>query len=159
TTADRDAPTPGAPADSRRAGPVGGQRVGTRAPRSRLVGSAGVGSPAETTRRLGHSGAHPPAVRDTRTPPHTEGRSPAQRRSSPDVDANNAASPAEGVSSIVNHSSVDHSIVDAYLDHLAVERGLAANTIAAYRRDLQRYVRFLAAAGAPFPSVDERLVT
>jgi integrase/recombinase XerD len=34
-----------------------------------------------------------------------------------------------------------------YLDHLTVERGLAAHTIAAYRRDLQRYASTLAAAG------------
>lgn len=37
--------------------------------------------------------------------------------------------------------------VRAYLDHLAVERGLAANTLASYRRDLQRYQEFLAGAG------------
>jgi integrase/recombinase XerD len=36
-------------------------------------------------------------------------------------------------------------IVRAYLDHLAVERGVAANTLASYRRDLGRYVEFLAA--------------
>jgi len=34
-------------------------------------------------------------------------------------------------------------IVTAYLDHLAVERGLAGNTTAAYRRDLTRYVGHL----------------
>jgi integrase/recombinase XerD len=34
-----------------------------------------------------------------------------------------------------------------YLDHLAVERGLAANTLSSYRRDLRRYVAFLDAAG------------
>ncbi|WP_458173831.1 site-specific tyrosine recombinase XerD [Modestobacter lacusdianchii] len=34
-----------------------------------------------------------------------------------------------------------------YLDHLTVERGLAANTIASYRRDLRRYAEFLAAGG------------
>lgn len=33
--------------------------------------------------------------------------------------------------------------VDDYLQHLSIERGLAANTLAAYRRDLQRYADFL----------------
>ena len=32
---------------------------------------------------------------------------------------------------------------ERYLDHLAVERGLSAHTLTAYRRDLQRYVSFL----------------
>ncbi len=34
--------------------------------------------------------------------------------------------------------------VHDYLQHTAVERGLALNTVAAYRRDLERYGRFLA---------------
>ncbi|MGS0684656.1 site-specific tyrosine recombinase XerD [Nakamurella sp. GG22] len=34
-----------------------------------------------------------------------------------------------------------------YLDHLAVERGVARNTLLSYRRDLQRYLMFLAASG------------
>lgn len=34
--------------------------------------------------------------------------------------------------------------VTEYLDHLVVERGLAANTMAAYRRDLNRYLTYLA---------------
>ena len=34
-----------------------------------------------------------------------------------------------------------------YLDHLTVERGLAAHTLEAYRRDLQRYAATLAAGG------------
>jgi integrase/recombinase XerD len=38
-------------------------------------------------------------------------------------------------------------VVSGYLDHLTVERGLAANTIASYRRDLRRYAEFLQAAG------------
>jgi len=37
------------------------------------------------------------------------------------------------------------AVARRYLEHLTVERGLADNTLAAYRRDLQRYVGFLAA--------------
>ena len=37
--------------------------------------------------------------------------------------------------------------VRTYLDHLAVERGLAANTLASYRRDLRRYLGYLDQAG------------
>jgi integrase/recombinase XerD len=37
--------------------------------------------------------------------------------------------------------------VRTYLDHLSVERGVAANTLASYRRDLRRYREFLDAAG------------
>jgi len=40
----------------------------------------------------------------------------------------------------------------AYLDHMAVERGLAGNTLAAYRRDLSRYVTFLTARGRVSPA-------
>ncbi len=34
--------------------------------------------------------------------------------------------------------------ISIYLDHLAVERGLATNTLLSYRRDLKRYAEFLA---------------
>lgn len=41
--------------------------------------------------------------------------------------------------------------LEAYLAHLTVERGLSANTLAAYRRDLGRYVAFLDARGRTVP--------
>ncbi|MDO3648291.1 site-specific tyrosine recombinase XerD [Nocardia mangyaensis] len=37
--------------------------------------------------------------------------------------------------------------IDAYLDHLTVERGAARNTLGAYRRDLARYLSFLTDLG------------
>lgn len=37
--------------------------------------------------------------------------------------------------------------VQGYLDHLAIERGVAANTLSSYRRDLRRYTEFLAGRG------------
>ncbi len=39
-----------------------------------------------------------------------------------------------------------------YLDHLTVERGAAHNTLLSYRRDLRRYVAFLAARGIDDPA-------
>jgi integrase/recombinase XerD len=42
-------------------------------------------------------------------------------------------------------------VVSGYLDHLAVERGLAVNTLGAYRRDLRRYVDFLRERGLDDP--------
>lgn len=47
-------------------------------------------------------------------------------------------------------SAIERGITD-YLQHMGVERGLAANTLAAYRRDLARYSRYLAAAGCARP--------
>ena len=41
----------------------------------------------------------------------------------------------------------------AYRDHLAVERGLAPNSLAAYGRDLRRYQEFCASRG--ITSVDQ----
>jgi integrase/recombinase XerD len=39
------------------------------------------------------------------------------------------------------------AVVRSYLDHLAVERGVATNTLTSYRRDLNRYLDHLAALG------------
>jgi integrase/recombinase XerD len=52
------------------------------------------------------------------------------------------------------------SVARAFLDHLAVERGAAANTLGSYRRDLARYEQFLAARGtASIPEVTEGDIT
>ncbi|MGI8336151.1 site-specific tyrosine recombinase XerD [Actinomadura scrupuli] len=42
------------------------------------------------------------------------------------------------------------SAVRGYLDHLAVDRGLAENTLSSYRRDLRRYAAVLAERGRQF---------
>jgi len=41
--------------------------------------------------------------------------------------------------------------VDRYLRHVSIERGLSANTVAAYRRDLGAYLAVLAARGVTTP--------
>jgi integrase/recombinase XerD len=49
--------------------------------------------------------------------------------------------------------------VQRYLDHLAVERGLSVNTLAAYKRDLNRYLAFLDKRGVKtLKAIDEGTV-
>ncbi|MEE2569543.1 site-specific tyrosine recombinase XerD [Pseudarthrobacter sp. J64] len=48
-------------------------------------------------------------------------------------------------------TAVDHAVGD-YLQHMGVERGLAANTLSAYRRDLSRYAAYLREQGCTEPS-------
>lgn len=43
-------------------------------------------------------------------------------------------------------------LVRSYLDHLTVERGASPNTVAAYRRDLAKYIAFLAGRGIDDPA-------
>ncbi|WP_061300216.1 site-specific tyrosine recombinase XerD [Herbidospora cretacea] len=43
--------------------------------------------------------------------------------------------------------SSPEAVLTSYLAHLAVERGLSANTLASYRRDLRRYVDHLSSRG------------
>lgn len=47
-------------------------------------------------------------------------------------------------------TAIDQAI-SGYLSHLQVERGLAENTLASYRRDLRRYREFLAKRGRQTP--------
>ncbi len=50
--------------------------------------------------------------------------------------------------------------VSAYLAHIAVERGLSPHTVAAYRRDLERYCSFLTDRGAnDLAEVDEATIS
>ncbi|GAB3539687.1 site-specific tyrosine recombinase XerD [Arthrobacter tecti] len=63
---------------------------------------------------------------------------------------------AEGVQTPVQdelQTTVPGRLMGEYLQHMLVERGLSANTLAAYRRDLLRYQRFLTAQDAH--SIDE----
>lgn len=46
-------------------------------------------------------------------------------------------------------------VLGEYFAHLAVERGMSENTLAAYRRDLERYAAFLEARGLAFDEVRE----
>ena len=55
-------------------------------------------------------------------------------------------------------SSLD-TVTGEYLDYLAVERGLARNTIAAYRRDLTTYCSYLERAGVEsFEGVNRQII-
>jgi integrase/recombinase XerD len=50
-------------------------------------------------------------------------------------------------SQAITRKRAPETVVRGYLDHLAVERGAAANTLASYRRDLNRYLDYLAGRG------------
>src|SRR4029453_4008420 len=43
-------------------------------------------------------------------------------------------------------------LIQTYLDHLTVERGMSRHTVAAYRRDLNRYADYLAERCVSAPS-------
>lgn len=51
------------------------------------------------------------------------------------------------------------SDIGQYLDHLAIERGLSKNTLAAYRRDLGKYTAYLESRGlSEFAKIDSGVV-
>ncbi|WP_426766734.1 site-specific tyrosine recombinase XerD [Pseudarthrobacter sp. 1G09] len=85
------------------------------------------------------AGMAPPAETTLTATPKSE---PA-----PAVEAAPAAEPGKAAAA---PTRIDRGVTD-YLQHMGVERGLAANTLAAYRRDLARYSRYLAGAGCQQP--------
>ena len=68
-----------------------------------------------------------------------------------DVLANEPAVSARAVAPGRPVTAIDRAMTD-YLQHMGVERGLAANTLAAYRRDLARYGSHLARSGRQRPA-------
>jgi integrase/recombinase XerD len=70
--------------------------------------------------------------------------------------ATTAATPAEGqAEQRVNRALTRHA--ERFLEHLAVERGVAPNTVVAYRRDLRLYLAYLMEHGLSDPKkVGER---
>jgi integrase/recombinase XerD len=51
----------------------------------------------------------------------------------------------------VHHREADEALIDAFLDTLWMERGLSANTLSAYRSDLQGFATWLAVRGLYLP--------
>ena len=47
------------------------------------------------------------------------------------------------ITALGSHPLAPARVVASYLDHLSVERGVAANTLLSYRRDLGRYLEYL----------------
>lgn len=74
-------------------------------------------------------------------------RHPRARDGAP---ARNARRPPPGRCPVADPGAMSLALTEAladYLNHVRAERGLSANTVAAYRRDLNRYVGFLAGRG------------
>jgi integrase/recombinase XerD len=64
------------------------------------------------------------------------------------------------IAALGSRSLAPARVVASYLDHLAVERGVAANTLLSYRRDLGRYQEYLDLRGvSSLEAVDAPLVS
>jgi integrase/recombinase XerD len=70
---------------------------------------------------------------------------------SPDTAVPKLADDAETAPPERPRTAIDRGVTD-YLQHMGVERGLAANTLSAYRRDLARYSAYLAGQGLSSPA-------
>src|SRR6478735_6552735 len=88
-------------------------------------GGGGAGTASRTGRAVNPSLA-PPEPEPANAPETTNAPEPA-----------NAPAPSAELAAALR----------GYLDHLAVERGVARNTLLSYRRDLQRYLQFLTLSG------------
>jgi len=76
------------------------------------------------------------------------------------VTSTGTAPEVDGAAGVADPAGTPGAAVRTYLDHLTVEKGLAANTLTSYRRDLRRYLAYLAERGvARLDDVDEALVT
>jgi integrase/recombinase XerD len=58
-----------------------------------------------------------------------------------------ATEPRRGRVGQIDRRLAPAAMARAFLDHLAVERGVAANTLTSYRRDLARYLEYLGGRG------------
>jgi integrase/recombinase XerD len=76
----------------------------------------------------------------------------ATTRAVPDGQATGGAPDGAGGVPSAPVSPAAGAALRRFLDYLAVERGLAANTLSAYRRDLHRYAGWLAASGIDDPA-------
>ena len=102
--------------------------------------------------RAGQPGLAGRAARATRRWRSASTRTPAQVTYGPVAEAHGLATATleEVLPDRRRRDSVRRSA--AYLDHLAVERGLAANTLPSYRRDLRRYAGYAGRAGVARPA-------
>lgn len=55
-------------------------------------------------------------------------------------------------------NEADKAVIERYTDTLLLEEGLSANTLDSYRRDLEGFIRWLAARGCPLLGVDDEQV-
>ncbi|BAS12964.1 tyrosine recombinase XerD [Arthrobacter sp. Hiyo8] len=101
----------------------------------------------------------PPSSGYSRPPPHAPTASGTCGRPTLPGPPTRASADRAQLAETRVRTAIDRAVTD-YLQHLGVERGLASNTLSAYRRDLSRYSNFLAASGVDNPgNISRRDVT